>query len=58
MQSRNFFTFGVNFNVLTDSLFVGQDKLTSSQLPPISTYLITEDSKNLITEDGNFLITN
>jgi hypothetical protein len=57
MQSRNFFAFGPLFNIMTDSVFVAQDKLNSSQIPPVSNYLITEDSKNYITEDSNFLIT-
>jgi hypothetical protein len=58
MQSRNFFTFGDRFNFLTDSLMVYQEKLKSSMIPPVSTYLMTEDNKFLITEDSNFLITN
>lgn len=58
MQSRNFFNFGPNFNIGNDSIFVAQYKLDSSMLPPVSTYLMTEDDKYLITEDSNNLIAN
>lgn len=56
MQSRNFFTFGPQFSILTDSLFVSQPKLDSSMIPAVATYLITEDSKFYITENSDFLI--
>jgi|GEM_PF-3619060 hypothetical protein len=55
MQSRKYFTFGMNFNILTTPLFNVQ--FTGGQPAPVSNYLITEDSNYLITEDGNNLIT-
>lgn len=58
MQSRNFFTFGPEFNILTDSVFVSQFKIDSATIPPIATHLITQDNKFFITEDGNNLIAN
>ncbi len=56
MQSRNFFTFGPQFSILTDSVFAAQFKLDSSMIPVTATYLMTEDDKYLITEGGNKLI--
>ncbi len=58
MQSRNFFTFGPSFNILADSVFVDQYKLDATTLPPVATYLMTEDDKFLITENSNNLIAN
>lgn len=55
MQSRKYFTFGMNFNILTTSLFCVQ--AVGGQPSPVSNYLMTEDDNYLITEDGNNLIT-
>jgi hypothetical protein len=46
----------MQFNILTDSVFVSQPKLDSSMIPAIATNLITEDVQNYITEDSSFLI--
>lgn len=56
MQSRNFFTFGPTFNVLTDSLFSAQAKIDGTSIPPSAEKLITENSDPFITEDGNNFI--
>ncbi len=56
MQSRNYFTFGANFNILVDSVFISQPKLDASSFPGSATYLMTEDDKYLITENSNHLI--
>lgn len=56
MQSRNFFTFGIGYNILVDSVFVNKPKLDASQFPGSATYLITEDNNFLITEGNNNLI--
>jgi hypothetical protein len=57
MQSRSFFTFGVSFNILTDSVFVANFKVDgSTPIPVTATFLITEDDNNLITEGSNKLI--
>ncbi len=55
MQSRNFFTFGANYNILTDSPFVRG----ASNSNPVeeSNYLTTQDNNFLITQDSNNLIT-
>lgn len=59
MQSRNFFAFGPEFNILTDSVFIAQNKNPSAvgPLPPVSEYIITESSDFIITEGGDNLIT-
>jgi hypothetical protein len=57
MQSRSFFTFGPQFSILTDSVFVSQPKLDSSMIPAVATFLMTEDDKYYITEGSDFLIT-
>lgn len=56
MQSRSFFGFGPQFNILTDSVFVSQPKLESGTIPIVATFLMTEDDKYYITENSNFLI--
>jgi len=56
MQSRNFFTFGANYNVLVDSAIVAQAKQDASTIPGAATYLMTEDDNYLITENSNHLI--
>lgn len=56
MQSRNFFNFGPTYSVLTDSIFVAQDKLDASSIPPSVDRLVAENSDPFITEDGNNFI--
>lgn len=56
MQSRNFFAFGAQFNILVDSVFISQPKLDASSFPVSATYLMTQDSNYLITQDSNNLI--
>lgn len=55
MQTRKYFTFGPEFNVMVDSPMVAQ----STRSPSVATitYLITEDNKFLITENGDRLRT-
>ena len=55
MQSRNFFTFGINYNILTDSPYVRA--VTNSNPAPVANYLTTQNNNNLITQDSNNLIT-
>lgn len=57
MQSRSFFTFGVTFNILTDSLLVDEPKLFAAIIPPPLDHLVTEANEIFITEDGNEFIT-
>jgi hypothetical protein len=54
MQSRSFFTFGANYNILVDSPYVRGD--SNSNPAPVAVYLTTQDNKDLITENSNNLI--
>lgn len=57
MQSRREnFIFGMHFNILNTSLFVMQPSLTANALPHPASYLITQASEFLITQDSNNLI--
>lgn len=58
MQSRNFFSFGPQFNILTSSLMVTQSKTPSTIVPPEDIFLIAQNDNNLITQNDNFYITN
>lgn len=55
MQSRRFFKFGVNFNILVDPIYVVSPR--SSYPAPVSGYIITEFGDDIITEDGNLMVT-
>lgn len=56
MQSRNFFPFGINFNILVEPLYVISPNIISI-IPPVSDYIITEDGYNIVMENGiDFII--
>jgi hypothetical protein len=50
MQSRSFFTFGANFNVLVDPIYVIWPN--NSNPAPISGYIVTEDNIDIAMENG------
>lgn len=55
MRSRENYTFGPHFNILTTSVFVLQERLPSV-LPPIANYLITQNNAFLLTQNLKNLI--
>lgn len=60
MQSRTpNWLFGPNFSIDADSVFTLKHVDSGNTFPPTSSYIITESpgSNNVITEDGNYTIT-
>ncbi len=53
MQSRNYFPFGMDFNILTSSVFVQQPKIEAFSTD--KDYFLLLDGTNFELLDGEFL---